>query len=88
MKDLSNLTGDIGSALLGGESSSAGNTINYPVTTVGPAPGSVPVNPVPVGSGLSATDEPELQVSGKNANMSKSKYGSGPTNTSADWKKV
>lgn len=88
MKDLSSLCGDIGTALLGGESSSAGNTINYPVTTVGAAPGSEPVNHVSPESPQSHTDQPALVVSGEGEDIRKPKYGNGPTSTSATWEKV
>ena len=88
MKDLSSLCGKLGDALIGGSSSSAGNTINYPVTSVGPAPGSMPVNPIPDASGLAAMDQPALETPAENENVMKSKYGNGPTSTSATWKKV
>lgn len=88
MEDLSSLFGDIGNALIGGSSSSAGNTINDPITSVGPAPGSEPVNPVPGESPLSQTDTPAVQMPTKGANIRKPKYGNSPDNVPAIWKKV
>jgi hypothetical protein len=59
MKDLSHLCGDIGTALVGAQSQAAGNTINHPVTQVGPAPGSEPVNSPP---SIAELDHPEMEV--------------------------
>jgi hypothetical protein len=59
MQDLSHLCGDIGTALVGGQSQAAGNTVNHPVTQVGPAPGSLPVNSPPA---VSELDSPEIEV--------------------------
>jgi hypothetical protein len=50
-----------GTNLSVGQSQSAGNTINDPITDVGPAPGSVPVNSPPP---VSELDDPDLDVPG------------------------
>jgi hypothetical protein len=54
MQNLSHLV-DQDTALTAGQSQSAGNTINHPVTTVGPAPGSNPVNSPPAVKDLDDT---------------------------------
>jgi len=59
--DQSHLVGDVGNALIGGESMSDGNTTNHPATTVGPAPGSMPVN-LPLKGPASKMDSPELEI--------------------------
>lgn len=59
--DQSHLVGDTGNALIGGESSSAGNTINTPATSVGAAPGSQPVN-LPHNGPSDSQDSPALEV--------------------------
>lgn len=85
MQDLSHLTGDLGTALIGGESMSAGNTVNDPVTSVGPAPGSQPVNrPMAVDK----TDAPGLEVPGVSDHSTGVKAKSSPTSSDAIWKKV
>jgi hypothetical protein len=54
MEDLSHLINQ-DMALTGGESMAAGNTINHPITVVGPAPGSIPVNAPPAADELDDT---------------------------------
>lgn len=61
VKDVSDLAGDTGTALVGGSSMSAGNSINHPNTTVGPAPGSQPVN-LPQSGPDYHTDAPAVEV--------------------------
>jgi hypothetical protein len=58
MEDLSHLVNQ-DAALTGGESMAAGNTINHPITVVGPSPGSVPVNSPPAADEL---DDPTMTV--------------------------
>lgn len=86
MKDLSHMVGDVGTALIGGESSSAGNTINNPVTSIGPAPGSEPVNPVPGGPD-SKMDTPSLEIPTATKHSGVKSSGDVPSND-ASWKKV
>lgn len=57
MEDLSHML-PLSTGLTGGESMSAGNTINRP-TSVMSAPGSTPVNPPPLGSEI---DDPSLDI--------------------------
>ncbi len=61
MQDLSHLCGNIGEALIGGESMSGGNTTNDPISSLPVAPGSQPVN-LPLKSPASKMDAPELVV--------------------------
>lgn len=59
--DVSHLVGDVGAALVGGSSMSAGNTINSPNTVVGPAPGSTPVN-LPASGPDYHADAPAVEI--------------------------
>lgn len=59
MEDLSHMLPNE-TGLTGGESMSAGNTINRPTSTMS-APGSLPVNPPPPGAEI---DDPALDIGG------------------------
>lgn len=87
MKDLSNLCGDTGNALIGGESSSGSNTINHPVTSVGAAPGSMPVN-LPHGGPEDTMDSPALEVPAEDKDIYKPKFSSSLTHVSSTWVKA
>lgn len=87
MKDLSHMMGDIGAALIGGESMSGGNTVNDPATTVGAAPGSEPLNR-PLKGPNSKADAPDLEVPSSSTKHEGVKSSSSVTSSDAIWKKV
>lgn len=87
MQDLSHLCGDTGNTLIGGESMSGGNTVNYPTTSIGAAPGSMPVN-LPHKNATETLDSPDLISGPENDGIRKPKIGHGVTNSDATYKKA
>ena len=83
MQDLSHLV-DQSTALTAGESNSAGNTVNRPNMPGVGAPGSKPVNPLPLDAEL---DSPGLELPAGNGNVHKSKFSHTVTNVPATYTK-